>query len=189
MNHETALTPAPIELRLNDINQLFNSLDPTPFPEKELDVDAEDFIVSWAMELPRDEPLTLIIHLAKPPDKDKDESAMNDAIRNFFNYRANLAAWKNRQLLREGWKNLGIGLVFLTGCLFGAQLLSNIEDGTLIAIVRESLLIGGWVAMWRPMEIFLYERWPGKRKQELYIRLSKMPVKLSLLSKRSPDEI
>ena len=68
--------------------------------------------------------------------------------------------------------------------LFGAQLLSSIEDGTLIAILRESLLIGGWVAMWRPMEIFLYERWPGKRQQELYTRLSNMQVKLSVLSNK-----
>ncbi|MBF8269299.1 MAG: hypothetical protein HW386_1008, partial [Gammaproteobacteria bacterium] len=85
-----------------------------------------------------------------------------------------------RRLLRGGWKNLGIGLIFLTVCLFGAQLLSTVEDGTLIAILRESLLIGGWVAMWRPMEIFLYERWPGKRQQELYTRLSNMRVKLSI---------
>ena len=184
MNSRTESTPAPIELRLNEINQLFNSMDPSPFPDKELDTEAEEYIVSWATELPRNEPLTLIIHLAKAPDKDKDENAMNDAIRNFFSYRANLAAWKNRRLLREGWKNLGIGLIFLTGCLFGAQLLSSIEDGTLIAILRESLLIGGWVAMWRPMEIFLYERWPGKRQQELYTRLSNMQVKLSVLSNK-----
>ena len=184
MNHEAALTPTLIELRLNDINQMFNSMDPTPFPEKELDTDAEDFIVSWATELPRSEPLSLIIHLAKAPDKDKEELAINDAIRNFFNYRANQAAWRNRQLLREGWKNLGIGLVFLAVCLFGAQLLSGIEGGTLIAILRESLLIGGWVAMWRPMEMFLYERWPGKRKQELYTRLGKMQVKLAMIGSK-----
>jgi len=180
MNHETALTPALIELRLSDINQLFNSMDPSPYPEKELDADAEDFIVSWATELPRNQPLTLLIHLHKAPDQGKDEHAVHDAVQYFFSYRAQQAAWKNRQLLREGWKNLGIGLIFLTLCLFSAQLLAKIEGGTLIAILRESLLIGGWVAMWRPMEIFLYERWPGKRKFELYTRLSQTQVKLSI---------
>jgi hypothetical protein len=180
MNDATAVEPARIELRLNDINQLFNSMDPSPFREKELDAEAEEFIVSWAMELSRSQPPLLTIHLAKAPEPDKDEPAVNEAIRNFFIYRADQAARKNRQLLREGWKNLGIGLVFLALCLFGAQLLSAGTDGALIAILRESLLIGGWVAMWRPMEIFLYERWPGKRKQQLFKRLSAMQAKLAV---------
>lgn len=180
MSTELSILPGRIELRLQNINQLFNSLDPSPFPEKELDTDAEEFIVDWAQELPRDEQLLLVIHLATSPPVDKDEQAVNGAVRNYFNYRADRAAWKNRQLLREGWKDLGIGLVFLTVCLFAAQFLTRYADGTLIAILRESLLIGGWVAMWRPMEIFLYERWPGKRKQALYKRLANMQVRLSV---------
>jgi len=181
MSTELSILPGRIELRLQDINQLFNSLDPSPFREKELDADAEEFIVDWAQELPRSEPLLLVIHLVNPPASGKDEQAVNEAVRNYFSYRAGGAAWKNRQLLREGWKDLGIGLVFLAACLFTAQFLTRYADGTLIAILRESLLIGGWVAMWRPMEIFLYERWPGKHKQALYERLSKMQVRLSIL--------
>ena len=180
MSTEPPIPPGCIELRLQDINQLFNSLDPSPFPEKELDVDAEEFIVDWAQELPRDKPLLLIIHLSKAPVAEKDEQWVTEAVQYYFNYRTERAAWKNRQLLQEGWKDLGIGLVFLTACLFAAQFLSRFEGSTLIAILRESLLIGGWVAMWRPMEIFLYERWPGKRKQALYTRLSNMQVRLSI---------
>ena len=180
MIDEQPKTPSLIELRLHDINQLFNSLDPSPFREKELDADAEDFIVGWAQELPRDKPLLLIIHLAQTPAAEKNEQAVNVAVRNYFSYRVERAAWKNRQLLREGWKDLGIGLVFLTVCLFLAQLLARYADGTLIAILRESLMIGGWVAMWRPMEIFLYERWPGKRRQKLFARLSQMQVRLAV---------
>ena len=180
MIDEQPKTPSLIELRLHDINQLFNSLDPSPFPEKELDVDAEDFIVDWALELPRDKPLLLIIHLAQTPAAGKDEQAVTEAVQNYFSYRADRAGWKNRQLLREGWKDLGIGLIFLTACLFAAQFLSRLEGSTLIAILRESLLIGGWVAMWRPMEIFLYERWPGKRRQKLFARLSQMQVRLAV---------
>ncbi|MCI0448039.1 hypothetical protein L0152_33080 [bacterium] len=169
-----------IELRLHDINQLFNSMDPSPFREKELDAQAEEFIVSWAMELPRQEPPSLTIHLEKPPGDDRDARAVNDAVRNYFSYRAEQAAWQNRQLLRQGWKNLTIGLAFLATCLFAAQFLGRYGGGAFIAILRESLIIGGWVAMWRPMEIFLYDRWPIKRKQKLYNRLSQMEVRLSV---------
>ena len=41
-----ALAGGRIELRLRRIEQLFDSFDPAPFHEKDLDRDAEEFIVS-----------------------------------------------------------------------------------------------------------------------------------------------
>ena len=55
------------------------------------------------------------------------------------------------------------------------QLLRH-HAGTLPIILREGLIIAGWVAMWRPMEIFLYEWWPLLRKGRLYEKLSRMRV-------------
>src|SRR5258706_10179026 len=52
-----------IELRVEKIAQLFHSLDPFPFREKDLDNDVEEFIVGWARELPPDKPLGIVIHL------------------------------------------------------------------------------------------------------------------------------
>jgi hypothetical protein len=43
-----------IEIRIEKVSQLFHSLDPFPFREKDLDKEAEEFIVSWARELPSD---------------------------------------------------------------------------------------------------------------------------------------
>ncbi|HYF36884.1 MAG TPA: hypothetical protein VD994_16425 [Prosthecobacter sp.] len=42
--------PALIEVKLTELAQLFNSMDPSPSHERDLDQDAEDFIVSWARE-------------------------------------------------------------------------------------------------------------------------------------------
>ena len=49
-------TPAPglIELRLNNVGQLFNTMDPSPYHERDLDHDAEEFILSWAREHEKD---------------------------------------------------------------------------------------------------------------------------------------
>jgi len=52
-----------IEINLNRLSQLFNSLDPSPFHERDLDQDAEDYIVGSAEEAPRQHPLRLVIHL------------------------------------------------------------------------------------------------------------------------------
>jgi len=103
---------AQIQLELRDINQLFHSLDPSPFREKDLDQNAEEFIVSWARELPKTDQFLLRIHLPDTPTVGKDEKAVQEAIRNYFSYRADQYALRNRELLREGWMNLGIGLSF-----------------------------------------------------------------------------
>jgi hypothetical protein len=46
-------------------------------------------------------------------------------------------------------------------------------------LLREGLLIGGWVAMWRPIEIFLYDWWPIRAEARLFDRLSTMPVRIA----------
>jgi hypothetical protein len=43
---------------------------------------------------------------------------------------------------------------------------------------RESLTIAGWVAMWRPMEIFLYEWWPLRRRWRVFEKMSHMKVEM-----------
>lgn len=58
-----------------------------------------------------------------------------------------------------------------------SQLLRG-QAGTLPIVLREGLIIAGWVAMWRPMEIFLYEWWPLLRKGHLYQKLSRMHVEV-----------
>jgi len=42
--------------------------------------------------------------------------------------------------------------------------------------LRESLTIAGWVAMWRPIEIYLYEWWPLRHNGKIYEKMSRMKV-------------
>jgi hypothetical protein len=182
-NQDTVCEPATsrgIELRLNDINQLFNSMDPSPFREKDLDLQAEEFIIDWAREFHRHDPLCLTIHLEKTLNAGMNAQTIREAVRNHFRYRADQSLRQYEKLLREGWKNLVIGLTFLSLCLFLAQFLGRYGGNTFVAILQEGLVIGGWVAMWRPMEIFLYSRWPIQRMQKLYTRLANMEVRLAI---------
>lgn len=41
-----------IEVRVAELRQLFNAIDPSPFHERDLDPKAEEFIVGWSRELP-----------------------------------------------------------------------------------------------------------------------------------------
>ena len=148
-----------ILLRLRDLSQLFNSMDPSPFIERDLDADAEEFIVSWARELPAGRALELIIHLATPAAPER-LAGVEDAVRSYFASRAEIKRRELGQLMRRGRLSLGVGLLFLVGCLVLAHFVAPAGGGTATDIVREGLTIGGWVAMWRPLEIYLYDWWP-----------------------------
>jgi hypothetical protein len=169
-----------IEVRVRELNQLFNSMDPSPFYEKELDADAEEFIVGWARELPADEPFGLVVYLDRMPGHDDAAGIVTEAVQHFFAYKTDFTRRRLAQLTRTGWKDLGTGLLFLAACIFTAHLVGTIGEGPALTILTESLVIGGWVAMWRPMEVFLYERWPLKRLVRLYERMSRMPVEVRL---------
>ncbi|HEX9812330.1 MAG TPA: hypothetical protein VGA88_09625 [Burkholderiales bacterium] len=167
--------PRRIELKLHDISQLFNSMDPSPFHEKDLDADAEEFIVSWAQEYPLDAPLALRIHLAQWPAADPRD-LVRQSIHHYFDYRANLTQLEFGRLMDQGRKSMVIGLAFLAACFLAIELLLPLGDGTWARFLREGLLIAGWVAMWRPMQTYLYDWWPLRRRQRIFAKLSKMPV-------------
>jgi hypothetical protein len=175
-----------IELRLNELSQLFNSMDPTPFHHKDLDHDAEEFIESWALEYPQASHFHITVHLGQMPPEDPTD-LVSEAIRNYFNYKAGVARRMVTILFREGRTSLLIGLAFLSTCLLLADLLTPLASGTFLKILRESLTIGGWVAMWRPMQIFLYEWWPLMRRHRIYHNLGLAQVRVLPGKTRSGD--
>ena len=113
---------------------------------------------------------------------------LREAVHEDFKHRAVASRRQLRQLLRVGRISLLIGLLFLAAAIVVGDLVvglvSRERSGT---FVQESLIIGGWVALWRPLEIFLYEWWPIRAEARLYDRLSVMPVRLvDAVQRRSP---
>lgn len=62
---------------------------------------------------------------------------------------------KIRETKRKGYRYLQRGLLVLAFCLLAAQL-SQLWVFPFSNFITESVLIAGWVALWRPIEIFLY---------------------------------
>ncbi len=166
-----------IEIRLERVLQLFNMLDPFPFRERDLDADAEEFIVGWARELPVRAPIRILIHLPAAEAERPEARGVGEAIRNFFGERATAVSRELRELFRIGRRMLVIGGAVLALCLFLAREASGmLGAGTFSSFVVESLVILGWVANSRPLEIFLYEWWPLVRQRNLFRRLARAEV-------------
>jgi len=163
-----------LEMRLGEAKQLFLAIDAAPFRERDLDPRAEEFIVGWAQERRRDAPLGLVIRVDRPSPAGDDHAVLPAAIAEFFRDRAHAARRRLRELLRIGRISLAIGLAFNALALVLADLVSEQRYG----IVHDSLVIGGWVAMWRPIEVFLYDWWPIRAEARLFDRLAAMPVRV-----------
>lgn len=168
-----------IEVRLRDLLQLFNSMDPSPFIDKDLDASAEEFIVSWARELPHKGGLELVIHLGTPPDPER-AAGTEAAVRHYFASRAEMKQRELRQLLKRGRVSLAIGLLFLGVCFGLGEAVRGLSQQPWAEFIEIGLHIAGWVAMWRPLELFLYDWWPVRSDQHLMKRLAGMRVRLEL---------
>ncbi|MGN7735260.1 hypothetical protein [Ensifer sp. 22564] len=169
-----------ILIRIDQLARLFNSLDPTPFHERDLDEDAERFIVEWAEEAPKDRAIAIVVQLPPGEVDTAVTRVVQDAMRYNFESRAKQASRELRQLLREGRRALFIGVPILAFSLIAGQLVTNISgEGAFSRVASESLVIFGWVANWRAVEIFLYDWWPIMRRRRLYRRLAEAEVRVS----------
>jgi hypothetical protein len=176
-----------LQLYLADTRQMFNSMDPAPFRQRDLDPKAAEYIVDWAREAPKDQPLSLVVHLGQQAARGDDGSMLRGAVNDYFLGRAVVTRKRLRQLFRTGRISLLIGIAFMGLMMLAGQAAYNLFSREAYAVlIKESLIISGWVALWRPAEIFLHEWWPILAEARLYDRLAVMPV--TLLGADAPAE-
>jgi hypothetical protein len=168
-----------IEMRLRTVMQIFNSLDPSPFLEKDLDPDAEAYITEIVQDFPLAQPMKIVIHLPCKEAECEEARTLEPAIQHHFSYLEASAARELRLKFRQGRMSLVIGLAFL---LFMTGATSVIQSYNLlpprISFLSEGLVIVSWVAMWEPINTFLYLWWPIRRKQRIYEKISRMRVEV-----------
>ena len=165
-----------IEININRLPQLFNSLDPSPFRERDLDRDAEEYIISSAEDLSLHKPFTIVIHLPADQVSAPGASDLGHAIHNHFAYQEMQTRHRLRLLFRDGRIAFLIGSSFLVTCVLIREVALSVGIHTVAELVAEGVLIIGWVAMWRPLEIFLYDWWPIRRRCRVLHELSAAPV-------------
>lgn len=166
-----------IELHLRELKDLFDPLDPGPFWNRDLQPRAAEFIVEAAEELPAGAAPRLVVHLEQTAGTPEERALVRAAVRAFFHGRALDARRRLRRLLRIGRVSLLISLAFLALMIAAGDAAAGlVARGRLGEILREGFVIGGWVAMWRPLEIFLYDWWPVRGEMRLLRRLAEMPV-------------
>ena len=170
-----------IALRLRSVAQFFNTMDPSPFRDSDLAPEAEAYICDAAQDLPHKAPIAIEIHL--PPAEAAGPAATDlpGAVSAYFSRRARDEANEIRALFRSGRRALAIGLLVLSVCM-GLALAATtlLADNGVSQIVHESFVIIGWVAIWRPAEIFLYDWLPISKRRTLFRRLAQARVTVKI---------
>ncbi|GHE58815.1 hypothetical protein GCM10019059_17900 [Camelimonas fluminis] len=165
-----------IELRLADSAQLFNTLDPFPFRERDLAPEAEQYILDWAETLPKDQPISIIVHLQSANLDRHRDSDLQQAINGWFRAREAGEARDMKTLFRDGRIALCVGFVMLGLFMLLSWTVAQNYDNPFARVISESLVIIGWVVLWRPAEMFLYDWTPILRRKRLFHRLAEARV-------------
>ena len=160
-----------IDLNVRHSRQLFDGRDPAPFRERNLDDDAVDYLLAAAQDIPRTDPLTIVVTIAEEPEPRLAPDAIVEAVAGHFRYELQRLERRLREHVRRGQMFLGVGLAVLVVFLTLAELTVSLPAGHPREILREGLVIAGWVAMWRPLDVLLYDWWPLVDERRLITRV------------------
>jgi len=167
-----------IDLKVRQSRQLFDTRDPAPFRERDLDADAVGYLLGAAQEIPRKRPLAVVVMISEEPEPRLAPDVIVEAVRGHFIHEGAQVERRLREHVRRGQMILGVGLTVLMVCLTLAELTLRLTVGPLREILREGLVITGWVAMWRPVEVLLYDWWPLIDERRQVRRILAAPVSI-----------
>ena len=163
---------ADIEIRLERLEQLYDLLDPAPFRDKALDRAAEAYLLECAEDAPGDEPLRLRVRV--PPALVAREAEVAGAVHAHFEWLWERADKRRAARARMHRFAMLLGIVVLLAALGLRGLFA--EGGGRADVLREGLLILGWVALWRPVEWVLFDTWDHRQRRSALKRLATAEV-------------
>lgn len=164
-----------IDLQFHDFRQLYDGRDPAPFDERDLDEDLVHYLLMSFEEIPGNQQVKLTLFGPSDQGSESQYEAFTDALHQYFRHEARKTRNEMSQLFRQGRLALLLGSLFLAVCAGLATQLS--QDATIFRrAAAEGLIVLGWVALWKPLNIFLYEWWPFRRRMKMYEALAKIPV-------------
>ncbi len=149
-----------IEVRVKSTQGLFDHRDPAPFREKDLDEDFVEYIFSSIREFPLSTPIKLVIYIEEPETVTVSRAVLRESIYSHFSYEIS----RRERDINQYWKRaqifLIIGLLVLSMCLGLVESLPLPEKPGTASVLREGFIIFGWVSIWKPIEVILFDWYP-----------------------------
>jgi hypothetical protein len=159
-----------ITLHLNDIRYLFEAPIPDPALGRFSEDSGIDVIINELEPRSLRRPLHTTLALPANQLTPDIEAKTLEAIRHYCTVQLRWVENEQRAVRRLGMQKLQIGLFFLATCLFLSAFWSQVGflPEFLQTFLVEGFIIVGWVSLWHPVEILLYEWWPHRRDAQHY---------------------
>jgi hypothetical protein len=164
---------ATVNVRVRDLAQMFNSLDASPFWDRDLDVHAAEFIEEEFRENRAAAQWHLHVHASEGADLADD---LQPALEHYYARMAHSAALRLREQLRLGELALLGGLAIFLLSMSARGILAQVVAHGVSRLLDEGLIILAWLALWRPVETLVYGWVPLYRQRRMYQRLAAIKV-------------
>ena len=161
-----------VDVRVPAIENLFDKRDPAPFRERDLDPGLRDYLLESAEDLLSRGPPRLVFWLEKPCQAGE----LEEPVRAHFTYELERLERHRRRQVKLGYVALLIAFGLIATFISLAQLLAHELTSTLGAALKETLIISGWVLLWRPVEVLVYDGLPWRRQRKVLRHLLAAPV-------------
>lgn len=167
-----------VEIKVEDLDQLFDKRDPKPYRIKDLDDDVIEYILSNSREIG----LKKLGKIRIVVENDFDENFKSRAllgIQDYFTYRQYITGLNIKSILKTGIKSFIVGISFLaTTVLIVSSFPKVTQNNFELSFLKEFMILIGWVSMWRPINIFLYEWWPLLELKNIFKKLSTIELEI-----------
>lgn len=168
-------------LKLDNITHLFKEPEFDLFMPQKNSTSGIERIVSALKPTSLSDKVKTTIFLPDHQLSENIEKLIVEALRRYCNEKIEQISNDIASLRGQGIRALQRGLLFLAVCLVISTLFDNVEYlPTLVhRFLNEGFLIAGWVSLWYPIELLLYEWSPLKRQKKIYEMIKKMEVKVT----------
>jgi len=185
MRNRLTSTSKTIQVHVSEVYQLFDMRDPSPFRGKDLDEDFWDYIVTSAQELSQSLAIKIVITIGQAETEVMRKSLISQAFTHHIHYQIEQKKREIKNFIRQARNYLMIGLSILWLCLWLSQKIAGMEELGLSHILAEGFVIFGWVSLWRPIELILYDWQPLVRQKRLLERLSRAELSIEFETVKS----
>lgn len=163
-----------IEIRVRQVDDLFQPFDPAPMQERRVATEVDAYISERAAEMGETRSLLLSIRLPE------GEGHCNEAVQQAFRRHFGQAASKRKSTLRNhfrvAWQKFSVAVVIAVALVYLSQYIAGIAETALLNKIASGLSIAVWVVLWRPFEMLIHDWHPLDREYRLYRRLEGIEV-------------
>ncbi|MEI6291533.1 MAG: hypothetical protein WCP19_13975 [Chloroflexota bacterium] len=170
-----------IPTRLKVYADFFNPLDPSPAPSRDLSIDLVSYFNQCSEEIFDKYPLTLSIEIQSESRDNAREAECLQSLRTFYQHEIFVMQAEIRRQRMRALKYLLVSIACLSVYVISE---GRALDYFPLTLLREAVLIGGWVFMWEAVTLNFIEMDSFIQK----IRKHKRMISANVVFSRSVDK-